>query len=168
MVCKTSIVIYMIWLVASPALKKRLYLCAGVCTVNLCEALYFPSGFGLSESVMFTCTVFQSIFFLLLFFFTFSSNETPALPTHLLRPDLCSFSQISNSFVFVVVVSLHQSADVTSSTSWSHDQTAPWQLAVVGSALLWLPAFKEVIFKKKNKCGASQPLKVDQQRFMKD
>ena len=67
MLCKIFvIVIYMILFVTSPALKRDCSFVQGVySSVKLRNS---PSGFGLSESVMFTCTVLQLAFFSVFYF----------------------------------------------------------------------------------------------------
>ena len=60
------IVIYMILFVTSPAMKRDCSFVQGVySSVKLRNS---PSGFGLSESVMFTCTVLQLAFFSVFYF----------------------------------------------------------------------------------------------------
>lgn len=87
---------YLYDFVATPAL------CARACTVILCELGNFRLVFWLSESVMFTCTVFQKSFI-----FSPSRSNQPTL-----SPEI---------FVFVAVITLN--ADMT---SLGHCKWSPW------------------------------------------
>lgn len=111
------------------------WLCAGGCTVNLCEALYFSP--LVLDSVKVWCLHVQFFrIFCFCLFFAFYSDIFFASHTYSSPSNLCTFAQVFSFCCFIA-----SSADVTSLTTWSHGQSVPWQLAAVGSALWWLPAF---------------------------
>lgn len=151
MVCKTSSYLYDLTCCLSCTEKETVALCRGL----YCKPVWsFVFSFWFwtqwkCDVYMYSFSKYFPFFFLLLLFFyfllAFSSNDTPILPAHILHPDLCSFSQISN------FVCLFHCIKVQTWPRQLHGhmiRVGRDSLAVVGSALLWLPAFKEVILKK--------------------
>lgn len=115
--CITSIVIYIILIVASLALIRDCSSVQGVVLYTCVKLCISPSGFGLSESVMFTCTVFQNTFFRFVFAFSSACCYYFFLTT---IPNLCTFDQKISFLLFHCIKCRRDLCD-----DWSHGQSGP-------------------------------------------
>lgn len=118
---------------------------------------------------MFTCTVFQNAFFFSFLFFSlliyvwikFCSSSPRA-------PNPCAFCpDFLSSFPFSCFIA--SSADVTSLTARWRGPSVPWQGGGGGCGRLGVVVASSVLKDAlESKRGASQLLKVDRQRFIKN